>query len=350
MRPVITILLASAVVATFFLLRPVLVPVVVAAVAALIAHPLFERLCRKWGMNESLGALVVLAASLAFVCVPLAVGGAYVWSEFLAVYGKAYGMVHAAGLDDLSSSELWRDIQAVLRQYHVDDQAFLRTVLFPMLNAINVSISDFFSKLLGNAIHVAVGIFVFVVSFFFLIRDGKRFVSLLGRLSPLSEPETRHVFQTFRYVVEGLLIGYFLTAIAQGVIGGIGFWLFGLPAPAFWGAVMMVASLFPFVGPALIYAPATLFVYVSSGKLAVALLYLAYNLLVTSSMDNIIKPIVMGRHADIHPVVMFLALVSGITLWGPIGIIYGPLIAAFLLLAVDFYLEETKQRSLFPNI
>lgn len=349
-RPVISVLLVCAVGAAFFLLRPVLVPVVLACVAALLAHPLYERVCRKFRMNESVGSLVILLASLVFVCVPLVIGGMYVWSEFLTVYGKAYAMVHAAGLDDLSSSELWHDIQTVLRQYHVDDQAFLRTVLFPVLNTVNTGISNFFSNFLGGAIHVVIGLFVFLVTFFFFVRDGRKLVSLLERLSPLSEQETRHVFQTFTYVIEGLLIGNFLTAIAQGVIGGIGFWLFGLPAPAFWGTVMMVASLFPFVGPALVYAPATLFVYVSSGKIAIALLYLAYNLLVTSSMDNIIKPIVMGRHTDIHPVIMFLALIAGVTLWGPIGIIYGPIIAALLLLAIDFYLEETKQRSLFPGV
>ncbi len=349
-RPVIALMLVCALAAAFLLLRPIMVPVVLACVAALLAYPVYEKLCRRFKMNESLGSLLILVASILFICVPLVVGSLYAWSEFLTVYGKAYSMAHAAGFDDLSSSELWHDVQAVLRQYHVDDQAFLHTVLFPILNTINGTVSNFFSNFLGGAIHVIVGLFVFLVTFFFLVRDGRKLVSLLERLSPLSEPQTKHVFQTFRFVIEGLLIGNFLTAIAQGAIGGIGFFAFGLPAPVFWGAVMFVASLFPFVGPALVYAPATLFVYVSSGKLPIALLYLAYNLLVTSSVDNIIKPIVMGKHTDIHPAVMFLALIAGLTLWGPIGIIYGPIIAALLLLAIDFYLEETKQRSLFPRV
>ncbi len=348
-RPIITVLLIAVLAAAVWLMRPILAAMVLAAMVALFMYPAQERLRRIFRISDSISAFLLL-----LVCIALLIGLAvlattYLWSEFFVVYSKVFETAHAIGLDNPSSLRLWQDVKEVLRQYRIDDQAFSRTVLFPALNAVNAAVSAFFSNFFERAARILVNIFVFLLTVFFLLRDGKRFIAFVTRLSPLSESETKHIFQTFRYVLEGLIIGNFLTAIAQGIIGGIGFWIFHLPAPIFWGSVMMVASLFPFVGPAVIYAPAALFVYSGAGGFDAALLFLAYNILITSTMDNIIKPMVMGKRANIHPLVIFIALITGVLMWGAIGIIYGPLIAALLLLAIDFYLEETKQRSLFEK-
>jgi len=103
----------------------------------------------------------------------------------------------------------------------------------------------------------------------------------------------------------------------------------------------------PFVGPGVVYIPATVFIFLGTGSLEKTFMFLAYNLLIVSTVDNIIKPAIIGTRTHIHPLIILLSLVAGVKLWGVIGILYGPLVAALFLLAIDFYLEETKQRSLF---
>jgi len=346
-RLVIIIFLVVTGTLMLYILQGVLAPLVLAGVCAMILHPVYKKILAVLKNRSNAASLLVTVAMVICVVVPLVFLFLALWQEFMVVYWNVYGTIHVSGMQGIFTTSWWHQISALLKTYGIDEQGFVRNVVMPFLSNISAYGSRFFAGIVSNAAGLGFGFVIMVVSLFFFLRDGDTFVSFLIKLIPLAERETNHMIQTFKRVVKGILLGNFLTAIAQGVIGGIGFWIFGLPAPTLWGTIMAVMAMIPFVGPGVVYIPATVFIFLGTGSLEKTFMFLAYNLLIVSTVDNIIKPAIIGTRTHIHPLIILLSLVAGVKLWGVIGILYGPLVAALFLLAIDFYLEETKQRSLF---
>ncbi|MDP3765715.1 MAG: AI-2E family transporter, partial [Nanoarchaeota archaeon] len=153
----------------------------------------------------------------------------------------------------------------------------------------------------------------------------------------------------FHHVTYGVFYGNITIAIVQGILGIIGFALLGVPSPILWGFVMMLFALVPYFGSAIIWLPAALnlifigYLQNDSSLIIRGTILIAYGVLVISTIDNILKPKLIGSKAKIHPILVLIGVLGGLSLFGFIGFILGPLMLALLVTFIDVYEKEKTE-------
>lgn len=218
-----------------------------------------------------------------------------------------------------------------------DVKLFIETQFAPAIKSLSLKISQYIAGFLSNFIRLALTFFVMLVTIFYMLRDGKKFATFLIELSPLKTKDELNLYKTFREAGQAVFYGNFITALVQGLFGGIGFAVFGLPTPAIWGAVMAFLALIPFLGPYIIFIPAAVYLFFTA-PLWTVVIFLLYNILIVSAVDNLIKPALIGSKIKVHPLLIVVSILGGLNVFGLMGIIYGPLIAAIFLGLLRVYL------------
>lgn len=183
----------------------------------------------------------------------------------------------------------------------------------------------------GSFIQLSIqGLVTLLITFFFLfylLRDRKSAMALLETLLPFTPSEfamlTRRVADTIFAAVYGILV----VAAIQGALGGLMFWWLGLPSPLFWAAIMALLALVPFLGASIIWVP-TAIILALDGNILSALLLIAWGTIVIGLIDNILYPILVGSRLRFHSALAFIAILGGLLLFGPSGIVMGPVILA----------------------
>lgn len=202
------------------------------------------------------------------------------------------------------------------------------------------------SRAIFSLPRILLNLFVaFFISFYLLI-DGKKWVHQMKKLLPIKEVFQREVFTKIDNITYAVVYGSLIVALIQGAVGAIGFFLFGVHAPILWGLVMTIFALIPFIGTAVIWGPISLVMIVDGavgGEQAMLMKgigLMIYGALVISGIDNIIKPKLISSKANIHPVVVLIGVLGGLSFLGFAGFIVGPLILALFLALLDIYKKE----------
>lgn len=192
---------------------------------------------------------------------------------------------------------------------------------------------------------VSLGVMLYVLFFFF--RDGAQLVATIRRASPLSDHQTGYLMEKFTQVVKATIKGNFITALIQGALGGIAFWALGIDGALLWGLVMAVLSLLPVIGGALVWAPMAGYLLVS-GELVRGLILLAVGTLVISTIDNFLRPVLVGKDIRLPDYLVLVSTLGGLALLGMNGFVIGPLVAA-LFVAVWSLREEEPEPTVKPR-
>jgi len=196
-------------------------------------------------------------------------------------------------------------------------------------------IKEISSGLLTSIPNFILNIFIMFFTIFFLFRDGKDIIKNLERL-PIKKHQKEVLFGQFKVVSKAVLYGWFIAALIQGILGAIGFAVVGISNPIFWGVVMAILAMIPVIGTPIIWAPAGIWL-VYSGSMIKGIGLLIYGLLFISTIDNFIKPVIIGKKTKIHTVTIFLGIIGGIKLFGITGIVIGPLILSYLTALIKIY-------------
>ena len=180
---------------------------------------------------------------------------------------------------------------------------------------------------------------IFVTFFltFFLFKDGALFLQKIENLVPLQKKIKDRIFKQLHEVTRAVIKGFFIVALIEGILGALTFWIFGVPSPLIWGIVIGLLALVPIIGAAIIYVPAAL-IYFFQGNI-VATIGIIVGGLIISVVDTFLKPKMVGEKASIHPVLVFLGFIGGISLFGFVGIIIGPLILVLTTTFIRIYKE-----------
>ncbi len=175
------------------------------------------------------------------------------------------------------------------------------------------------------------GVVIMVICLFFFLAEGGRMIDAIVRLSPLEERYLREMIAEFERVSRAVVAATLLTAVAQGILAGIGFYSAGLSqSVALLTILTMFLSMVPFMGAAAVWIPVCLYIYFFKGEPVTAGLLALYGTFIISTADNVIKPIVLHGQSNLHPLLALLSVLGGITTLGPIGIMVGPMAVVFL--------------------
>ncbi|HNV88789.1 MAG TPA: AI-2E family transporter [Methylotenera sp.] len=195
----------------------------------------------------------------------------------------------------------------------------------------------------GSLLQVLGFVLVFYVLFFFL-RDRHLALKSMMALSPFTQMEMGRLFNQVGDTIHAIVYGTFAIAVVQGCLGGLMFWWLGLPAPLLWGLVMSLLAVVPMMGTSVIWAPAALFLALE-GNLGSALILTLWGMLVIGTIDNLLRPIFVGNRLKLHTILAFMSIVGGLLLFGPAGLILGPVTLTVTIALLEIWLTRTSVRA-----
>ena len=191
----------------------------------------------------------------------------------------------------------------------------------------------------GNILMFMVAFALMIVVIFFLLVDCDRLLNFILRLSPLPDKQNQQLIQKFQEIAQAILLGNGICGLLQGVVGGLLFVYFDFSSPVLWGMIMGVAAFLPIVGIGLVLLPTALIVLLN-GHGGQAIFITVFYLALSMSVDYLLKPQLVGRKVNMHPILVFLGILGGMKLFGVLGIVYGPLIITGFLTMADIYLKN----------
>ena len=333
----------------FYITRPFLPALIAGAIIAYLANPLYEKALRRI-KNKNVASFAVAILIVLLFTIPFVVVIGMVSRE-------AYQTYTTLSQQDLGSNFLrivCRDESGASCRAFKSFTSFLPEsdldyYLQATIEKITLFIIEDVSRFLAAIPSVLLNFFVMIFVVYYLLKDSDAISQRVKNLLPLKEAHKQHVLGRFHSIIYGVFYGNILIAIIQGVVGGIGFFALGVPSPILWGFVMALFALIPYIGTAVVWLPAALnLVFVgylqsdnSSTIRGIALI--VYGVLVISSIDNFLKPKIIGMKASVHPILVLLGVLGGLSLFGFIGLLLGPVMLALLMTFVDIYEEEKAQ-------
>ncbi|HUL23617.1 MAG TPA: AI-2E family transporter [Thermodesulfobacteriota bacterium] len=327
------------------ILSPFLSSIVWAILLAMVFYPLFTRLQGLLKKRGVLSALIMTLLVLVVIVLPFTLLLASLAGDVIDFYHQVEEMIKTgqlqAHLEKVKEIPFLRWILARLGE-HID---LSRTDPLPFLlknvNQISTFIFNQTTVLLKGFSTFVAGFFFTLLSLYYLFKDGSALFKGLKEIVPLPPKEKDLFIQRFKDMIHATIYGGLLIAIIQGVLGGLSFWVLGLPSPVFWGAAMGLLSFIPIGGTALIWAPAAIILLIG-GAVLKGIVLLGIGVFVISMVDNLLRPFFISTRTNIHPLLLFFAVLGGVQAFGLIGLIAGPLIATLFLTLLEIYTQGSN--------
>lgn len=331
-------LVAFTTVLFLWMIRAFAPPLFWAAVFAVLFQRLYARILRLCRGRRNPAALVATLAVVLLVVVPFAlVLGALARQGLLLYQGIASGEINVQGPIDMVERTL-PAVTDFLARYNVDVAQLRVSVQQVAAGATRLIASRAFAA--GqNVLWIALlfGLMLYLLFFFF--RDGAAIVGNVSRVLPLGDDRRRRLLQKFVQVAQATVKGSLIVAAAQGGLGVILFWIVGIETAIFWGVIMAVLSLLPAVGAGLVWLPAAIILF-ASGQVWQGVVVLLGGVFVIGLVDNVLRPIVVGRDTRLPDYLVLISTLGGIAVFGLAGFVAGPVLAALLLVMWELFAEE----------
>lgn len=321
------------------LVQPFLQAIFVAALFAALFKPLYNKVLRRFGGHAALASATTLFIVLLFVFVPLIVILVLVAGQAVEVADSAKPWVRAQ-IDTPGAMTAWLESLPFYDRFApYRDQALAR------IGELAASLSGALVALLQKATvgtfnALLSGLIVLYTMFFFLI-DGDRLLYFMLYYLPLDDDDETKLLNRFMSVTRATLRGTAVIGILQGGLAGLALFFAGVPSALFWAVTMMLLSVVPGIGTAIIWLPAVFWLMIS-GKLAAGIMVLGFCVIVVGTVDNVLRPRLVGNDTQLHDLLIFFSTLGGLLMFGFTGFIIGPIIAALFVTVWELYGEEFR--------
>ncbi len=309
-----------------FVFRPFLAVIAVGASLAVVMHPVYEWINNKITKNRLwLAALITVVLFLIILCIPL-VG---LISIIIHQSQNAYATIIASQ----DANSLIESINTSIRNYLPAGLDFdLKAQLVSLFGTLASNVKNIFTATLATVF----SFLLVILTLFYFLKDGSEWRKSLMVLSPLADSDDQKIITKMSSSINAVMKGYLLIALCQGIMMGLGMFIFGIPNAALWGVVTGIASLVPTIGTTLVSVPAILFL-LYFGHTGSAIGLGIWSLTLVGTIDNFLSPLVIGKSTSIPPLLILFSVLGGISLMGPIGILLGPLIISLLYALISIY-------------
>jgi predicted PurR-regulated permease PerM len=331
----------------YSILAPFLETLGWAAVIGISTFPLYRRLRNRFPGRDTAAASIMTPAVILTLVIPFALMITLLTAESAGVYQYLEKMATGGGPDLLENVRrnphirpLLESIQPLLGSFELD----METTLLPALKNLASYLLGYSTALIKNFFVMIIKLVLMVITLFFLYRDGEGFLQRVISVLPLGRADIDMLMDTVKRVISAVIYGILLTCFVQGALGGVGFWMCGLPSPPLFGALMAVSALIPVVGTALIWLPGALWL-ILQGEVLKGVFLLAWGALVVGMIDNFIRPFFISGKAHLSILVIALGVLGGVFAFGPLGVVTGPIVLAIFLALFEIY-----ARRVFPGV
>lgn len=318
-------------IAMLYVLRPFLYPIFWASVVAIMFYPvykLFLRYLRLPAVSAGLTLIVVIVT----IILPLILVSTLVIHGSIGFYQRVSELSNLRDSGALSS----RLEHTMFGPYLGFIKTQLTTYGPNIAKQVNYFLLSSLKDITQNTLRFIFLLFVMFYSLFYFLKDGPRLLRRLMHLSPLGDQYEKMLYGRFTSTARATLKGTLIVGGIQGVLGGLLFWAVGIEGALVWGVIMTSFAIIPAVGPSIIWLPGAL-VMIALGNVTEGIIILSVGVGVISVIDNILRPRLIGRDIQMHPLIAFFATLGGIILFGISGFVIGPVIAALYLSVMAMY-------------
>jgi predicted PurR-regulated permease PerM len=316
---------------------------------ALLFEPLYVRLLGRMKGRRNLAALATLAIILVAVILPLALVGVSLVKEASGLYQRVKtGQVNfgAYFAQIVAAMPSWAS--SALERLGLDDLSLLQAKLTTAITARGEALAGRAVDIGGNVLDLVIEFAIAMYLLFFLLRDGVGLTRDIRAAIPLAPAAKERVLERFTTVIRATVKGNVLVAAAQGALGGIAFWFLGIHASMLWAVIMAFLSLLPAVGAALIWTPVAIYL-LAVGQVWQGVALIAFGVFVIGLIDNLLRPILVGKDTQLPDYVVLISTVGGIAVIGINGFVVGPLIAAMFVAVWQLLAAERVEASAGPT-
>lgn len=343
-RTAFVLVLVLAVSALFLAVTwPFLKPLLLGAMLAGLCRPLYHWIARLLGGRTTLAAILTLLLLFLLVAGPLSVFFGVVVSQAIGVSNDAIPWVqqHFGGASSFNAHDWLVQRFPAIASYVPDQAQIMENIGNAAKSAGGFLVAGVSSLTAGTAAFL-LDLFVMLYAMFYFLRDGRRVVEKIFYYTPLDHEDEVRVLERLTSVTRATIKGTLVIGVIQGTLAGLGFWAAGIGGAAFWGTMMTVLSVVPGIGAALVWVPGVIYLYII-GQTLPATLLLIWCAVVVGTVDNLLRPALVGGDAKMPDLLILVGTLGGLFLFGPIGFIVGPLVCGLFLTVWDIYGSTFKE-------
>jgi predicted PurR-regulated permease PerM len=330
-------------IAFLYLIRPFFYPIFWAAVLAVMFHPLYAYVLRATKM-PNVSALLSLIVAFVAIFVPLSLIAVLLFHESVTLYESIVGGRWGLDLAHFGRITEWlqttpfapyiQTIQSDWTTHAANATKFLTLFVFDNIKSIS-----------QNSAHFIFLLFITLYTLFFFFRDGVKMLKRLQHLSPLGDNHEIALYNRFTSTARATLKSTVIVGGVQGILGGLLFWATGVEGAFIWGVIMLLLSLVPGIGAFLVWLP-TGVIMLLMGNVWQGLSILLVGSMVISTIDNLLRPPLIGKDTQMHPLIVLFSTLGGIFLFGVSGFIIGPVLSSLYLAIIsiydNYYIQDLK--------
>lgn len=321
---------------TFFIFKPFIYTLILAVVFATTLDPLQKKFLKITHSKNSLASLLSTVFVFVVLIVPITFLSVQIFQEATQLYGvlTQYSNESALSQNNLPAITGIKHLLNLDAKVVIDFNIFVKQGLDLLIRNLG--------SVLSNVVTILIDTFIFLIALYYLFKDGKSIRSKLIRLSPLNDVYDEIIFEKLKTAVNSIVRGNLTVALVQGILTALGFIIFGVPSAALWGTVAAITALIPTFGTSIVIVPAVVFLFVS-GNTGGAIGLLIWGMTAVGLIDNVLGPKLVGSGVKLHSFLVLLSILGGISVFGPIGFLLGPLTLSLFFTLFDIFVDIRKK-------
>jgi len=322
-----TIILIVLIILSFFILKPILLSIIFGLLLAFIFSPIYRFLYKKI-KSKNLSASIMLILLLLIIFIPLWFLTPVLIEQSFKIFQTTLQIDFVTPLKNLfpkffASEQFSTQISSVVSSFTIKTA-----------NSVTNAFTDILLNLPAISLHILVVLF----TFYFTLRDGERVADYVKSLLPFPKEVEDKLFHYSSEITKSVLYGQIVIGILQGLIAGIGFFIFGVPNALLLTLLATLAGLFPIIGTAIVWVPVFIFMLIAGNNLSAWGVF-AFGM-TSSWIDNIIRPLFVSKMTKLHSGIVLISMIGGLFFFGILGFVIGPLVIAYLLVILELYRKK----------
>ncbi len=323
----------------YLLIQPFLMPIFLAVVLVVVGWPVHLGVLWLVGAKRQyLAAALTVCLFGIIIVLPFYFMIGIITSQALDLYNTVSRMLQSGGLQDTVKHglDLINPIFDKLNEALGISKGDVFTQVGEMVRRVSNLLYSNLTGVLRGITNIVIDFFLMLLVSFYLFIDGRRAADRLLSLSPMPSSLNNQIKDEVLNTMRATLTGTVVLSLIQGLLGGVGFWVFGVPNSPFWGTVMVFASVVPIFGTAVVWLPGGLFLLLS-GQTGAGVGVMTWCLISALACDNLLRPKLLGSVTHLHPLLIFFAVLGGLILFGVVGLVLGPMVLALMLSLLEVY-------------
>jgi predicted PurR-regulated permease PerM len=339
-RRAFVIFLVALFILLLFVLKPFFLSFMVGGVLVIVFYPVYEYFLRFTRGRPYVSSLMATLGVTFFLLIPGALIASLVASQLFGVTDQVVQWVNSGQFYDLMKKwnlNLQHDISLIEKTFRIEVN--VKALAANAVKQVAFYMYQYSPGVLAQTMSFFVHAFIMIVVVFFLFVEGKGLYKEAILISPMKDAHENALALEMRNMINAVVRGSFATAVIQGILAGIIFYFLDIQGYFVWGALTFLFSFIPIIGAAGVWVPAAIILFLV-GETKSGIILTLYGVFVISMVDNLLKPLLMGGKNRVHPLLLFLSIMGGISLAGPVGILLGPITVAVFLAALKIYKQD----------